>query len=215
MSVAPLTRFSAFRSAQRAALLDMPGILRPAALFAGARLAQLWKTLTSVMWSISGLLWAKNGAPLPCTIEKSDLNTGLTFGSPTARPEMSPSSSCSTARTEAPPPFDTLEAITIVLRLLIFIPRLANFSFSRSKANSIERRTFLPQSFSGLSWECACLKAKRFGVASLKAARWLAETSATKFASSPAVTTSARSPRSRLTVLVWRLCAPVPVPLSV
>ena len=109
--------------------------------------------------------------PAPCTIENFALNFGLTFGSPTATPSMRPLSSCSTARTEAPPPFETLEAMTIVLRLVNLIRRRSNCSFSMSNANSIERSTFLPQSFSGFCCECACLKAKRFGVAALNAVR--------------------------------------------
>ena len=74
----------------------------------------------------------------------------------------------------------------MVLRLVIFTPRRPNFSLSTSKANLIERSTFLPQSLSGLACECACLKAKRFGVAALKAARWPSEIGAVKFALSPA-----------------------------
>ena len=84
-----------------------------------------------------------------------------------------------------------------------------------SNANLIERSTFLPQSFSGFCCECACLKAKRFGVAALKARALAALSAAVKFESSPAAAASARSPRIRFTVLVCRLCAPVPVPLSV
>jgi hypothetical protein len=99
--------------------------------------------------------------------------------------------------------------------LVIFIPRPWNFSLSTSNANPIERSTFLPQSFSGLACECACLKANRFGVAALKAARWLSEIGAMKFALSSAVAASARSPRVRLTVVFCRSSAPVPVPLSV
>jgi hypothetical protein len=79
----------------------------------------------------------------------------------------------------------------------------------------MERSTLRPQSSSGFSCECACLKAKRFGVAALKAARCASLTSAVKFESSPAAAASARSPRIRLTVLFCRSCAPVPVPLSV
>jgi hypothetical protein len=43
-----------------------------------------------------------------------ELNFELTLGSPTARPSIRCSSSCSTARTEAPPPLETLEAISRV-----------------------------------------------------------------------------------------------------
>ena len=62
------------------------------------------------------------------------------------RPEK-PSSSCSTARTEAPPPLETLEAMTIVFCLVIPIPRWENFLFCTNRANLIERRTFLPRFF--------------------------------------------------------------------
>src|SRR5262249_18104044 len=106
---------------------------------------------------------------------------GLTLGSPAARPAIRCSSSCSTARTEAPPPFDTLEAMTIVFRLLISMPWPRNWSLSTEKANLIERSTLRPQSFSGLRWECACLKANRLGVAALNDARSPSDRRAVEF----------------------------------
>jgi len=72
----------------------------------------------------------------------------------------------------------------------------------------------LPQSLSGFWPECACLKAKRWGVAVLKAASSLAESPALNAAFLPAAVAVARVPSISGTVSFMRSCGAPPVPLS-
>src|SRR5436309_14605194 len=74
---------------------------------------------------------------------------------------------------------------------------------------------FLPQSFSGLRCECACLLATRLGYAALNDASSAAVNSAVKFELVPAAAAGLRVPSCRFTVSVARSWKPVPVPLSV
>jgi hypothetical protein len=146
---------------------------------------------------------------------------GVTLGSETATPSISPLRSCSAARSEAPPPLETLEAMTIVLSGGIVRWRLPercaspNRSLSTKKASSIERSTSRPQSCSGFCPEWACFQAKRSGVSALKAARAASDSRAVKLEPAPAASASARTPVIRLTRSFCRSCAPMPVPLSV
>jgi hypothetical protein len=114
---------------------------------------------------------------------------------------------------------DTLDAMTMVLsgrNFSVSGKRSGRItSFSTKNAKRIDSSTCRPQSRSGFFSECACLKAKRNGVSSLKLAWSAGSIGAVKLDASPAVAASSRSPRMRLTVSSSRSCAPVPVPLSV
>ena len=81
-----------------------------------------------------------------------------------------------------------------------------------------------PQSFSGLRPECACLKAKRLGVAVLNAVSSLALRPALKATkspngelgfSAPTLAVARRRPSTIGTVSFCRSCGAPPVPLSV
>ncbi len=144
-----------------------------------------------------------------------------TLGSLTATPSISPCVSCSAAASAAPAPLETLEAITMVLAgpnrtgLLPSGLGAAKRSLSTQRANCTARSVSRPQSFSGFCCECACLTAKRLGVAVLKAVRSASVIAAVKMELRPAAAASARTPFCRLTVLFCRSCTPSPVPLSV
>ena len=72
----------------------------------------------------------------------------------------------------------------------------------------------MPQSFSEFWPEWACLKAKRLGVAVLKAASSVAVRPALKAAALPAATAVVRVPSISGTVSFCRSCGAPPVPLS-
>ena len=105
----------------------------------------------------AGLLPA--GTPAPAIGARSPMRivtgsgggTGLTFGSPTTTPSNS-SGAASTARSSAPPPFDTLAPTTSVFAG-------SNVASKRSprirKANSTDAAVHVPQSRSTFFWECA------------------------------------------------------------
>ncbi|MNN31611.1 hypothetical protein D3C81_1453060 [compost metagenome] len=143
------------------------------------------------------------------------------MGSPTATPSIRPSASCSAAATAAPPPFDTLDAITRILPLSMLRWRvpLADTEPKRSLiaqiANSTACSVNLPQSFSGLRCECACLNASRCGLAAVKSASDVAPAGAANCAFLPAAARVVRVPSISGTVSVSRSCGAAPVPLSV
>ena len=150
-------------------------------------------------------------------------------GSDTATPSIRPSLSSSAAAMAAPPPLDTLEAMTSVLAPVKRTVR-SPLSFSSPycwlmaySASRTAARVWRPQSFSGFWPECACLKAKRWGVAWLKAVSSLGFSPALKATMSlncgtvPKMAVSARwrMPLASGTVSFCRSCGALPVPLSV
>ncbi len=145
----------------------------------------------------------------------------LRFGSPTATPSISPWVSCSAAAMAAPPPLETLEAITTTLsgpRLRWRVPSVATLpkrSLMAQMAKSAACNVNVPQSFSGLRCECACLNARRCGASALNAARLVLGNGAANCALVPAAARLARVPSISATVSVSRSCGAAPVPLSV
>ncbi len=72
-------------------------------------------------------------------------------------PSIRPKWSISAARTEAPPPFETLEPMTMVLAGKM--PALEWCRLSWMKANRMDCKTSMPHSASGFCWEWADLRA--------------------------------------------------------
>ena len=110
-----------------------------------------------------------------------------------------------------------LAAAELKRALHLLVPASPNWSppvLIAQKANSTACKVLRPQSRSAFWPECACLKAKRLGVAALNAASSVALRPALKAAPFPAAAAEVRMPSMSGTVSFCRSCGAPPVPLS-